>query len=71
MIGARATARTGWPRPPPPSGTGPLTFVRVASILVVVAGHWLMAVVTWRDGRVEGGNALLLVFKRWPPGCSR
>ena len=39
--------------------------VRVASILVVVAGHWLMAVVVWRDGRVEGGNALTLVPGLW------
>jgi fucose 4-O-acetylase-like acetyltransferase len=39
--------------------------LRVASILVVVAGHWLMAVVGWRDGRVEGGNALALVPGLW------
>ena len=39
--------------------------LRVASILVVVAGHWLMAVVQWRDGRVEGGNALTLVPGLW------
>ena len=39
--------------------------LRVASILVVVAGHWLMAVVVWRDGRVEGGNVLALVPGLW------
>jgi Acyltransferase family len=39
--------------------------LRVASILVVVAGHWLMAVVGWHDGRVEGGNALTLVPGLW------
>ncbi len=39
--------------------------LRVASILVVVAGHWLMAVVVWRDGRVEGGNVLSLVPGLW------
>jgi fucose 4-O-acetylase-like acetyltransferase len=39
--------------------------LRVASILVVVAGHWLMAVVVWRDGRVQGGNALALVPGLW------
>ena len=39
--------------------------LRVVSILVVVAGHWLMAVVVWRDGRVEGGNALALVPGLW------
>ncbi|HEV3398308.1 MAG TPA: hypothetical protein VG693_03365, partial [Actinomycetes bacterium] len=39
--------------------------LRVVSIVVVVAGHWLMAVVVWRDGRVEGGNALALVPGLW------
>jgi fucose 4-O-acetylase-like acetyltransferase len=39
--------------------------LRVASIVVVVAGHWLMAVVTWRDGRVEAGNALALAPGLW------
>ena len=39
--------------------------LRVASILVVVAGHWLMAVVGWRGGRVEGGNAIALVPGLW------
>jgi fucose 4-O-acetylase-like acetyltransferase len=39
--------------------------LRVASIVVVVAGHWLMAVVGWRDGRVEGGNAIALVPGLW------
>src|SRR5215211_949520 len=34
--------------------------LRVASIVVVVAGHWLMAVVGWRGGRVEAGNAIAL-----------
>ena len=37
----------------------------MASILVVVAGHWLMAVVGWRGGRVEGGNAIALVPGLW------
>jgi Acyltransferase family len=39
--------------------------LRVASIVVVVAGHWLIAVVGWRDGRVEGGNAIALVPGLW------
>ena len=39
--------------------------LRVASIVVVVAGHWLMAVVGWRGGRVEGGNAIALVPGLW------
>jgi hypothetical protein len=34
--------------------------LRVASIVVVVAGHWLMAMVGWRGGRVEAGNAIAL-----------
>ena len=36
-------------------------FLRAASIGVVVLGHWLMAVVTWRDGEVDGTNLLALV----------
>ena len=64
MIGARATAdRVAAATPAERDRFADL--VRVASILVVVAGHWLMAVVTWRDGRVEGGNALLLVPGLW------
>jgi Acyltransferase family len=39
--------------------------LRAASIVVVVAGHWLMAVVGWRGGRVEGGNAIALVPGLW------
>lgn len=35
--------------------------LRVASILVVVAGHWLLAVVTLQDGRIVGDNLLALV----------
>jgi hypothetical protein len=39
--------------------------LRVASIGVVVAGHWLMAVVGWRGGRVEAGNAIALAPGLW------
>jgi hypothetical protein len=35
--------------------------LRVASILVVVAGHWLLAVVTVVDGRIVGDNLLVIV----------
>lgn len=35
--------------------------LRVASILVVVAGHWLLAVVTVHDGRIVGDNLLAIV----------
>jgi fucose 4-O-acetylase-like acetyltransferase len=34
-------------------------FLRAASIGVVVLGHWLMAVVTYRGGEVTGTNALV------------
>lgn len=34
--------------------------LRVGSIAVVVLGHWLMAVLAWRDGRFTGDNLLEL-----------
>lgn len=33
-------------------------FLRVASLAVVVLGHWLMAAVEWRDGRLVAANVL-------------
>jgi fucose 4-O-acetylase-like acetyltransferase len=39
--------------------------LRVFSIVVVVAGHWLMAVVGWRGGQVEAGNAIALAPGLW------
>jgi fucose 4-O-acetylase-like acetyltransferase len=39
--------------------------LRVISIGVVVLGHWLMAVVTWRAGRAEIGNVLGIVPGMW------
>ena len=33
-------------------------FLRVASLAVVMLGHWLMAAVQWRDGRLGGDNVL-------------
>ena len=33
-------------------------FLRVFSLAVVMLGHWLMAVVEWRDGRLVAGNIL-------------
>lgn len=33
-------------------------FLRVASIAVVVLGHWLMAVIAWEGGRIVGGHLL-------------
>ena len=40
-------------------------FLRAFSILVVVLGHWLIAVVTWQDGKVDGENALELIDGIW------
>ncbi len=37
--------------------------LRIASIAVVVLGHWLMAVVTYADGRMSGNNALVDIPK--------
>ena len=33
-------------------------FLRVLSLAIVMFGHWLMAVVSWRDGRLVAGNIL-------------
>ena len=33
-------------------------FLRVASLMVVMLGHWLMAVVIWADGRLQTSNVL-------------
>ncbi|MCJ7726241.1 MAG: acyltransferase family protein [Acidimicrobiia bacterium] len=40
-------------------------FLRGFSILVVVLGHWLIAVVTWQGGEVTGTNALEQVRGLW------
>ena len=40
-------------------------FLRAFSILVVVFGHWLIAVVTWQDGKVDGANALEVIDGLW------
>ena len=40
-------------------------FLRVASLLVVVLGHWLMTLLSWSGGRLEGGNVLALVPGLW------
>ena len=42
-----------------------IDFLRALSILVVVVGHWLVAVVVWRHGRVEGFNALERIDGLW------
>ncbi len=33
-------------------------FLRVFSLAIVMLGHWLMAVIEWRDGRLVAGNIL-------------
>ena len=35
-----------------------IDFLRVFSLAVVMLGHWLMAAVEWRDGRLVAGNVL-------------
>ncbi|HVL64601.1 MAG TPA: acyltransferase [Actinomycetota bacterium] len=40
-------------------------FLRAFSIGVVVLGHWLIAIVYWRDGDVTGENALAVVPGLW------
>lgn len=40
-------------------------FLRAASILVVVLGHWLMAVVVIEDGSVAIGNVIAMVPGLW------
>jgi hypothetical protein len=40
-------------------------FLRIASILVVVLGHWLMAVVVWPDDGIHVGNVLGMVPLLW------
>ena len=39
--------------------------LRALSIMVVVFGHWLAAVVVWRDGAIGGHNALDVVDGMW------
>ena len=40
-------------------------FLRGFSIIVVVLGHWLIAVVTWEGGSIEGRNALEVIDGLW------
>jgi hypothetical protein len=40
-------------------------FLRIASILVVVIGHWQMAVVAWRGDGIHVGNVLGMVPLLW------
>jgi fucose 4-O-acetylase-like acetyltransferase len=66
-------ARTSTARPAPeriaaatPAGRDRyVDFLRVGSMLVVVAGHWLMTAVGWRDGHLAGANALALTKGLW------
>lgn len=39
--------------------------LRAASILVVVLGHWLMAVIERNDGRIEIGNVIAITPGAW------
>jgi len=49
----------------PPSRERYVDFLRALSIMVVVFGHWLAAVVVWRDGEIGGHNALDVVDGMW------
>ncbi|MEX1207469.1 MAG: acyltransferase family protein [Acidimicrobiia bacterium] len=49
----------------PPDRDRYVDFLRAFSILAVVAGHWLIAVVVWRDGVVEGYSALEAIQGLW------
>jgi fucose 4-O-acetylase-like acetyltransferase len=49
----------------PPERDRYIDFLRGFSILVVVLGHWLIAVVEWQGGRVEGSNALEHIRGLW------
>ena len=40
-------------------------FLRALSISVVVFGHWLMAIIVWRDGSFSGANALDEINGLW------
>lgn len=53
-------------RETPPSRDRFLDALRGGSILVVVLGHWLMAVVEWRDGRLHVTNLLAIVTELQP-----
>ena len=44
--------------PPPETRNRYADLLRVASILVVVIGHWLMAVLEYEDGSFVGKNLL-------------
>jgi len=50
----------------PPDRDRYVDFLRGFSILVVVLGHWLIAVVTWQGGEVTGTNALEEIPGMWP-----
>lgn len=42
-----------------------MDLLRAISILVVIVGHWLMAVVTWNDGTIRVGNTLSYIRFGW------
>ena len=43
-----------------------IDLLRAVSIAVVILGHWLVAVVVWEDGTVDGFNALERIPGLWP-----
>lgn len=66
-IGTEAdrTSLAGLAAATPASRERYIDLLRALSIGVVVLGHWLIAVVVWRDGHASGQNALAVVPGLW------
>jgi hypothetical protein len=62
---ATSTTASDLARQTPSSRDRYVDFLRLFSIAVVVLGHWLMAVVTWRGHEFNTGNAIALTPYLW------
>lgn len=62
---ADRTSLAGLAAATPASRERYIDLLRALSIGVVVLGHWLIAVVVWRDGHASGQNALAVVPGLW------
>ncbi len=49
----------------PPGRERMVDFLRVASILAVVFGHWFIGVIWWRDGRIGTVSAIGMTSWLW------
>jgi fucose 4-O-acetylase-like acetyltransferase len=68
MSASEATPRSGLlalAAATPPDRDRYVDFLRGFSILVVVLGHWLIAVVEWRGGVIDGYSALEVIDGLW------